>query len=137
MRWNGFASDVSPKDTGQPAPFLRSCPCPRVPPNEVSSSAESLRCFQDCSLLGLGRGGPLPSPSPDFSSPVLSRVRITPNTCKSGAELGRGCRKYCPRFMGRQRGAVICLNPCANAPFERGWLGLAFGGGPHALCRSL
>lgn len=47
---------------GTPAspPRAGSCLCPRVHPNEVSSSAEAPRCFQDRSrpgLNGTGEGG--------------------------------------------------------------------------------
>lgn len=38
-------------------PRAGSCLCPRVHPNEVSSSAEAPRCFQDRSRPGLNRAG--------------------------------------------------------------------------------
>lgn len=65
------------------------------------------------------------SPSPDFSSPVLTRTPITSNKCKSRAKLGTGCKNYRHRFVGgKKRRGGLSLKPCDNAPFERGGPGL-------------
>lgn len=122
-----------PRRTPASPPRAGSCLCPRVPPNEVSSSAEPPRCFQDRSRPGLGRRNRRPHP-PISPRQYYRGVELHRTNAKTGQNRGGGAENI---IIDSWKNGGDGFKPCASAPFERGRLGVAAGGGPRALGRSL
>lgn len=118
-RENGFASSAFSQDTGQPAP-AGSCLCPRVLPNEVSSSAGAPRCFQDRSRPGLNGtaegGGDSPSHPPvSLLHAIWEGSGYTKLTRKRG-KTEDGAQKISSLTRGKAGEGVI--NPVPMIPQE-------------------